>query len=100
MIIALGVMFVTGLLLVAAFTAAHGDVEASHENVTDKQAYYAALAGMQQYEYKLEANPSYWETCEPLEQHRARRIERALRSHAAAGGSQAFRAARRTRSKR
>jgi hypothetical protein len=64
MIIALGVMFVTGLLVVAAFTTALGDTEASHENTSDKQAYYAALAGIQQYEYKLEANPNYWETCE------------------------------------
>jgi hypothetical protein len=66
MIIALGVMFVTSLLLVAAFTAVNGDINTSHENVTKQQAYYAALAGVQEYEYKLEANSSYWENCEPL----------------------------------
>jgi Tfp pilus assembly protein PilX len=64
MIIALGVMFVTSLLLVAAFTAVNGDVKASYEDTTQKQAYYAALAGIQEYEYKLQDNPDYWETCE------------------------------------
>jgi hypothetical protein len=66
MIIALGVMFVTSLLLVAAFTAVNGDINTSHENVTHQQAYYAALSGVQEYEYKLESNSSYWENCEPL----------------------------------
>ncbi len=64
MIIALGVMMVTSLLMVAAFTAANGDIRLSHQDLTQKQAYYAALGGIQQYEYKLQANPSYWQTCE------------------------------------
>ncbi len=63
MIIAIGVMLVAGLLLVGAFTAANGDVNASHTDLTQKQAYYAALAGVQEYEYKLEANPNTWQTC-------------------------------------
>jgi hypothetical protein len=66
MIIALGVMLVTSLLLVAAFTSVDGDINASHENVTHQQAYYAALAGVQEYEYQLESNSSYWENCSPL----------------------------------
>ncbi len=63
MIIALGVMFVTSLLLVAAFTAANGDIHLSHTDTAQKQAYYAALAGVQEYEYELQVNPDYWETC-------------------------------------
>jgi hypothetical protein len=63
MIIAIMVMFVTSLLLVAAFTAANGDIHLSHTDVTQKQAYFAALAGVQEYEYKLEANPNYWQSC-------------------------------------
>jgi hypothetical protein len=63
MIIALGVMLVASLLMVAAFTAANGDIGNAHTNVTQKQAYYVALAGIQEYEYKLEANPNYWQTC-------------------------------------
>ena len=66
LIITLGVMLVTSLLLVAAFAAANSDVSLSHEDTTQKQAYYAALAGVQNYEYKLQVNPDFWETCEPL----------------------------------
>ncbi len=64
MMIALGVMFVTSLLLVAAFTAANGDIHLSYTDTTQKQAYYAALAGVQQYEFQLQTNPNYWQTCE------------------------------------
>jgi type II secretory pathway pseudopilin PulG len=67
MIIAIGVMFVTGLLLVAAFTVANGDVHNSKRDATEKMAYYAALAGIQQYEYQLQANPNFWQTCKKLE---------------------------------
>ncbi len=63
MIIAIGVMFVSSLLLVAAFTAANGDIALTHTDTTQKQAYYAALAGIQEYEYQLQVNPDYWETC-------------------------------------
>jgi disulfide bond formation protein DsbB len=67
MIIAIGVMFVTGLLLVAAFTVANGDVHNSKRDATEKMAYYAALAGVQQYEYQLQANPNVWQTCKKIE---------------------------------
>jgi hypothetical protein len=63
MIIAMFVMLVTSLLLVAVFTAANGDTQISHIDLTQKQAYDAALTGAQEYEYKLEANPDYWESC-------------------------------------
>jgi Tfp pilus assembly protein PilX len=64
MIIALGVLFVTGLLLLASFTAVNGDIHLSHEDTSRKQAYYAARAGVQEYEYKLQVDPNYWQTCE------------------------------------
>ena len=64
MLLAIGVMFVTGLLLVAAFTVANGEVSETRTNTFQRQAYYAALAGIQQYEAKLQAEPSYWQTCE------------------------------------
>ncbi len=64
MIIAIGVMFVTSLLLVAAFTVANAEISSTRTTSTQKQAYYAALAGVQEYEYHLQANPDYWETCE------------------------------------
>ncbi len=64
MIIAIGVMFVTSLLLVAAFTVANGEVASTRVDATQKQAYFAALAGVQEYEYELQSNPDYWESCE------------------------------------
>lgn len=66
MVIALMVMLVTSLLLVATFTAANGETHLSHTDLTQKQAYYAALAGVQEYEYDLEDNPDYWEKCPEL----------------------------------
>jgi hypothetical protein len=64
MLIVLGVMLVTSALLVTAFTGSNEDVNLSHRDTIEKQAYYAALAGVQEYEYKLESNPDYWQTCE------------------------------------
>jgi len=66
MLVTLGVMLITSLLLVAAFTAVDGDAKLGHEDLTQKQAYYAALAGVQAYEYQLEKNPDFWQTCESL----------------------------------
>jgi hypothetical protein len=66
LIITLGVMLITSLLLVAAFTADGTDVSLSHEDLTQKQAYNAAMAGVQSYEYKLQVNPDFWESCESL----------------------------------
>jgi len=63
MIVTIGILFITGLLLVAAFTIAQGEVEASRNDVQDKQAYFAALSGVQEYEYQLQANPNYWQKC-------------------------------------
>jgi hypothetical protein len=63
MIIALGVMLVTSLLMAAAFVGAEGDVHLSRTDTTQKEAYYAALAGVQEFEYQMQINPNYWETC-------------------------------------
>ena len=66
LVITLGVMLITSLLLVAAFTADGTDVSLSHEDLTQKEAYNAAVAGVQNYEYRLQVNPDFWETCESL----------------------------------
>jgi hypothetical protein len=63
MIIAMGVMLVTSLLLTASFLAARGDINLSHTDTAQKEAYYAAVAGVQQFEYQMQINPDYWETC-------------------------------------
>ncbi len=59
MVIALGVMLVCSLLVAATFEAANGDIDLSHRDSLQKQAYYAALAGVQEFEYHLQANPDY-----------------------------------------
>jgi Tfp pilus assembly protein PilX len=63
MIVVLGVMLVTSLLLAAGFAASNGEIELSHKNVVQQQAYFAALAGVQEFEYQLQSNPDYWEEC-------------------------------------
>jgi hypothetical protein len=63
MIIAMGVMLVTSLLLTASFLAARGDIHLSHTDTSQKEAYYASLAGIQEFEYELQVNPDYWQTC-------------------------------------
>ncbi len=63
MIIAMGVMLVTSLLLAATFLATQGDIRLSHTDTAQKEAYYAALAGVQEFEYEMQVNPNYWQTC-------------------------------------
>jgi Tfp pilus assembly protein PilX len=63
MMLALSVMLITSLLLVAGYAATNGDIRESHRDTVQKQAYYAALAGVQEFEYQMQTNPDYWETC-------------------------------------
>jgi hypothetical protein len=63
MIIAIGVLFVTGVLMALAFQVTNDDIHNSQYTVDAKKAYYAALAGVQEYEYQLQFNPNYWQSC-------------------------------------
>jgi hypothetical protein len=63
MLVVLGVMLVTSLLLAAAYAGSNSEIELSHKDLVQKQAYYAALAGVQEFEYQLQNNPDYWEAC-------------------------------------
>jgi len=63
MMIAIGVMFVTSLLLVATFTAANGEIHLSATDTAQKKAYYAALAGIQNYENHLTEDGNYLTYC-------------------------------------
>jgi hypothetical protein len=63
MIIAIGVMFVTSLLLVGAFTAASGEIHLSSSDTAQKKAYYAALAGIENYENHLTEDGNYLSYC-------------------------------------
>jgi Tfp pilus assembly protein PilX len=64
LILVLSVMLACGLLLAAGFGAVNGEVGITQTSTAHTRAYYGALAGVQEYYYKLEANPDYWETCE------------------------------------
>jgi Tfp pilus assembly protein PilX len=63
LILTLGVMLVTSLLLVAAFTAANGEVHLTSTDRAQKKAYYAAEAGIEDYEYHLTQDGNYLSYC-------------------------------------
>jgi type II secretory pathway pseudopilin PulG len=56
-------MFVVGLFAVGAWQYAVGDIPLARENQNRKQAYQAAQAGLEWYNYQLEKNPAYWTGC-------------------------------------
>src|ERR1700693_4566016 len=62
MIFALMVLFVAGLLAAAAFMATNEDVTLTRTYSNQQKAYFAALAGLDEYKYELSANPNYWLT--------------------------------------
>jgi Tfp pilus assembly protein PilX len=63
MIVAILVMFITSLLVAGAFVAANGDIKLTRTDTSQKQAYYAAMAGVARYKYQLNAEPSSWIKC-------------------------------------
>src|SRR5206468_7597356 len=63
MIVALGVLTVTSLLVAATFIALQGQAQLGQDNLSAKQAYSAAQAGVNAFLYDMNQNPNYWETC-------------------------------------
>jgi Tfp pilus assembly protein PilX len=63
MIVALGVMLVTSLLVIAAFTSARSEIHLTGADTAQKKAYYAAVAGVQDYEYHLTQDGDYLSYC-------------------------------------
>ena len=63
MLLALYVLIITTLLLGASYIAVLGDSGLSRNDLDQKRAYAAAQAGIAQYDYDLNQNPNYWETC-------------------------------------
>jgi hypothetical protein len=51
------------LLAAVAVTAVNGDAQLSGHDLSRKQAYEAALAGVNEYAFHLHAEPNYWEKC-------------------------------------
>jgi hypothetical protein len=63
MIAVMGALLVVLLMSAAAFAAANGDIRIAGYNGEQKRAYAAAEAGVADYLYHLNQNPSYWSLC-------------------------------------
>ncbi|HEY2141257.1 MAG TPA: hypothetical protein VGG98_04275, partial [Solirubrobacteraceae bacterium] len=63
MVVTLGVMLVTSLLMGVAFVAAQGDIHLTQNDAAAKKAYYAAQAGVEDYEYHLTQDGNYLNYC-------------------------------------
>lgn len=66
MIFAIMIMFVASLLVAGVVVAASGDITLTRHNTSQKEAYNAALAGIEVYQYHLSTEPNYWNTCPKL----------------------------------
>ena len=63
MIFALLTLLIGGLLVAAAFSAADGDIRVTQRGSTQAKAYYAALAGINRYQFQLTSSPESWTKC-------------------------------------
>jgi hypothetical protein len=63
MIAVMGVMAASTLFVAAAFAAANGDLPLTRDSQDRKQAYAAAEAGINYYQYHLNQDPDYWTRC-------------------------------------
>lgn len=63
MILAIMVLLIGSLLAAGALAAVTGDIHLTGADTSTKKAYYAAMAGIDAYQYQLNANPNYWITC-------------------------------------
>jgi hypothetical protein len=63
MLLTVGTLFISGLLMTAAFVAAEGDIHLTHNDLNAKKAYYAAQAGVSDYAFHLNADFNYWTYC-------------------------------------
>jgi len=63
LILTLVVLLISSLLLVAAFTSAQGEIHLTNTDRQEKKAYYAAEAGLEDYEYHLTQDGNYLTYC-------------------------------------
>ncbi|HEY1778800.1 MAG TPA: hypothetical protein VGG41_21765 [Solirubrobacteraceae bacterium] len=66
MLLALFVLVITSAILSAAYVAVFSDTQPSRNDVDQGRAIAAAQAGIQAYNYQLNQNENYWQTCTPL----------------------------------
>lgn len=63
LLMTIAILFVSSLLVAGALANASGDVHLTRSNTGAQNAYYAAQAGLQVYEYNLNSSLEYWKTC-------------------------------------
>ncbi len=63
MLLALLVMIITTLILGATYVAVLSDTAPARNDLDQKRAYAAAQAGIAQYNYDLNQDPNFWDTC-------------------------------------
>lgn len=63
MIAAIVVLFVGSLLLTATYLSANGDIKLTRTSLNSKKAYYAAMAGIANFQYHLNNNSRYEMEC-------------------------------------
>lgn len=63
MIVTMGLMVVTSLLLIATFALARSEIHLTKTDTAEKKAYYAAVAGVNDYEYHLTQDGDYLSYC-------------------------------------
>ena len=66
MLLALFVLTITTLILGGTYMAVLNDTHLSRNDLDQKRAYAAAQAGIQAYNYQLNQNENYWQTCNTL----------------------------------
>jgi hypothetical protein len=72
LIVTLGVAFVSALLLIGAFAATRSEIHLTSVDTAEKRAYYAAEAGIEDYEYHLTQDGNYLSYCtEPPKENKA-----------------------------
>jgi Tfp pilus assembly protein PilX len=63
LIVVLALLTMTSVLITAVFTAAQGEIRQTSVNTAQKEAYYAAIAGINNYAYHLTQDPNYLTYC-------------------------------------
>jgi hypothetical protein len=66
MLMAVFTLTITTLLIGGAYMAVLDDTQLSRNSVDQNRAYAAAQAGIQAYNYQLNQNENYWQTCDTL----------------------------------
>ncbi len=63
MILAVTTMMISAVLVAAALSSASGDFQLINNDLTQKQAYYAAQAGISDYAFHLNQDVNFWTYC-------------------------------------